>query len=636
MEPIPRKEVTAMLLMQHHEEGLRLRLLVIGIPKPLIAPMVTEFKKWEIHSGVEWTIKRLKGLKVDLIRLRSGLEPLTWLRKNRSGSYAGPLGSLIRWSLKNDRNFRRGIQAFMAYSFYIFGSVTESQKKKFLDGINADSEDGLDERFHRSFRGFVHHTLRRRRISFKASPLVTYSGSPNKKAPRLFSQPSVPQGEQPLDDLQLFNTGSGRVLYAKYSSLYKPLLAGIGERVSHLDYIKETLDARGLPAMDDLRGGEIHFIQEPGGKLRSVASPFRIHQEALRPLGNLLYDVVRDLPWDCTHKQSHAQSTIMSHLGRGGQVHSVDLSSATDLFPLSIQMDVLRSLLPADQQIHADLFEDLARSTWKSPIGDLRWTKGQPLGLFPSFGLFTLTHGLLLLHLADGRYTDQFFVLGDDVVILDNCLYNKYIAMLDIMRCPWSPEKSLSSSTLCEFAGKIITKDWVIPQLKWRRMSDDNFLDVSRLLGKRSRCLLSRRQKGVFDRVAHLCEPIGLNFSNPGDNLEKMVERTLEFYSPEKAVLASLMDLRRRINRHVYASSEHLCDVELHEMATTFDEKVRTVLSQTIFSRWDSLSSIGYEAIETIPAALGIKPRLPLREFQPTRLSTLERYERFKSPVMMT
>lgn len=613
-----------MLLIQHHQEMLRQRLYVIGVPKQLISPLLKEWVKWEIHSGVEWTIKRLKSLKVDLIRLETGLPPLTWIRKNRRNEIAGPIGSLIRWSLKSDRNFSRGLQAFMAYSFYVLPSMTEAQKEKFLSAINADPSDGLDEEFHSSFKGFIRQVVHVRRIVSKHRPLVTYSGSPSKKAPRLWGQKSVPQSESILDDLQFFNTSEGMDLYARYPDLYRPLLFGAEERKRFLD----NLTPRG--PMGPVYGGEIHFLQEPGGKLRSVASPLRIHQEALRPLGDTLYGLVRQLPWDCTFDHSKAHSHIQSHLAKGGQVHSIDLSSATDLFPLSIQMDALRTILPKcrAQQQHVDLFAEISRGRWKSNLGFLQWKKGQPLGLYPSFATFTLTHGLLLLYLAEGHYDHQFFVLGDDVVILDGYLRDKYIAMLDRMHCPWSPDKSISSSILSEFAGKIITRDRVIPQLKWRKVSDDNFLDICRLLGQRSRCLLTRRQRVVFDKVANLCDPIGLNFSLPGDNLEKMIERTLQAYQPEEAVLASLMDLRRRINKFVYSSTEKMSQTHLEQLSVTFDEKVKSVMAQTIFSRWEVLTSIGLEAFEQLPAVLDLGSRLPLRDHQPTRLTTLERYSR--------
>jgi hypothetical protein len=624
------KGVKPMLLMQQHQDGLRRRLRVIGIPVYTIEPFIRLMVTWESCSGVEWTIKRLKGLKVDLIRAQTGLPSLTWIRKNRKGQIAGTIGSIFRWSLSKEENFAKGIQAFMAYTFYILSGMTKSQREKFLSGIGCSEPDGLSELFHKQFRETVVRAVRRRSISCSGRPLVTYRGSPDKKAPNFFGRKSVPQCDKILNDLSIFNNESGMVLYLKYHDLYSPLLKGLGD---HRRYLEDELQhwkqsGRSLPNVP-VRGGEIHFIQEPGGKLRSVASPFRIHQEALRPFGEELYRLIQSLPWDCTYDQTRAIPHIQSHLWQGGQVHSVDLSSATDYFPLSIQLTALRAIFSESDWPHINLFEEISRGKWSSVLGDLQWKRGQPLGLYPSFASFTLTHGLLLLHLANGDYHHQFFVVGDDVVILEDNLRDKYINMLDRMGCPWSEDKSLSSNRLAEFAGKIVTSSKVIPQLKWRRMSNDNFLDICRLLGSKSYCLLNKRQKAVFQSVAHLCEPIGLNFSLPGDNLEKMVERTVDFYQPVEVVLGALLGLRRKINHLVYSSGTiDFNSSELEEIVLTFDEKVKSVLAQTIFTNWDFVLSLGREALETIPEALGIKPRLPLKEREPTRLTTLDRYER--------
>jgi len=616
-----------MLLMQQHQDGLMRRLSVIGIPRHIIKPFVDSMVKWENCSGVEWTIKRLKSLKVDLIRAKNGQTPLTWVRKNAKGELFGYLGSLFRWALVSDMNFSRSVQAFMAYTYYILPSLTEAQKEKFLSAINPSKGDGLSGSFRCEFRKTVTRTIRRRPIEVTHRPLVTYQGSPDKKAPRFFGRKSIPQSEGILNDVEIFNTTEGLRLYQDFKRLYSPLLSGLKARRSYLDYIA----CNGSRTLEyDPPGGEIHFLQEPGGKLRSIASPFRIHQEALRPLGEEIYRLVRSLPWDCTFDQSKAILPIQSRLSSGGQVHSVDLSNATDHFPLSLQEDALRSIFFEEDWDHIDLFVKISRGKWKSQIGDLQWTKGQPLGLYPSFGSFTLTHGLLLLHLA-GDYHHQFYVVGDDVVILDDKLHNDYIAMLDQMGCPWSTDKSLSSNKLSEFAGKIITSTMVLPQLKWRRMSDDNFLDICRLLGSKSRSLLTRRQKSVFDQVAHLCDPIGLNFSLPGDNLEKMVMRTLAFYRPLEVILGSLMGLRKKINHLVYTSAESLDSDELRQLSDTFDEKVKAVMMQSVFTNWQVAVAIGIDAFASIPEALGLQPRLPLREYSPSRVSTLDRYERLLS-----
>jgi len=612
--------------MQHHEDGLVRRLSAIGIPKYTINPLIELMVRWEKCSGVEWTIKRLKSLKVELIHRRTGLPTQNlWVRKNSQGEFAGTIGSIFRWADKSEENFSRAVQAFMAYTYYILPSLTEAQKEKFLGAINPDKDDGLDNAFHKAFSQTVHRNIRRRAVQSVAQPLVIYRGSPDKKAPRLFGQRSIAQSEGILDELQIFNTTSGIRLYQDFQRLYQPLLVGLGYRKVYLDYLASNSNR----SMDYTPlGGEIHFLQEPGGKLRSIASPFRIHQEALRPFGSELYRLIRSLPWDCTFDQTKAIPIIQSHLAKGGQVHSVDLSNATDHFPLSIQETVLRTIFFKEDWDHIDLFVKISRGEWKSELGLLKWTKGQPLGLYPSFASFTLTHGLLLLHLAGGDYHSQFFVVGDDVVILEKALFDRYVSMLDRMSCPWSSDKSIESNKLAEFTGKIITTTKVIPQLKWRRLSDDNFLDICRLLGRRAYCLLTKRQKCVFDQVAHLCDPIGLNFSLPGYNLEKMVQRTLDFYSPDKVILGSLMGLRRRINKVVYSSSEEFNSDELNTISHTFDEKVKLVVGQTIFSNWEVLLSIGLESVDTLPQALGLVPRLPYRETTPTRSTTLDRYER--------
>ena len=612
-----------MLQMQQHQDGLHRRLSVIGVPTYTIKPLVELMVKWESCSGIEWTISRLKSLKVDLIRDQSGLGNLTWIRKNRSGDIAGTIGSIFRWARKSEKNFARAVQAFMAYTFYIHSDLTESQKNKFLSGINPNQvDDGLSKGFHKSFTKTVQRTVQRRSVHRVPRPLVTYQGSPDKKAPGLLGSRSLPQTDRILDELHYLNTSGGMRLYAKYKRLYQPLLLGMKARREYLNSLTSRENASGT-----VRGGEIHFLQEPGGKLRSVASPFRIHQEVLRPLGLEIYDVVRSLPWDCTFDQSKAIPHIQSHLAKGGEVHSVDLSSATDHFPLSLQMTALRAVIQKEDWDHLELFQEISQGEWKSPLGVLHWTKGQPLGLFPSFGSFTLTHGLLLRHLA-GHFSDQFFVVGDDVVILDAKLHQDYIAVLDRMGCPHSPDKSISSSILSEFAGKIITKDVVIPQLKWRKMSDDNFLDLCRLLGRQSRCLLSNRQKNVFDKVAHLCEPFGLNFSLPGDDLATMVHRTLNSFDPEETVLGSLMSLRKKLNQSVYTSTEVVDSNELSKLAATFDEKVKFAMKSTIFSSFDIACQMGIDGFSSLPRALEMDSRLPLSERAPSRVSTLDRYER--------
>jgi len=623
------------------QERMRYRLIVLGVPRYMISPLLREISTWITHNGQEWTISRLKSLKVDLFRMRSGLSPLTWIRKNRRGEISGVFGSLFRWADLSEAHFRIAIQVLMVYTLFVFTKVTEKQLKKFVSGVTAQPTI-INREIINSITKEAKVFASKKSLPLP-QPIYTYQGSPSKKAPRMFGRKSVVQSEKVMDELHHLSTTDGTFLIAKYPRLFLSLVKGMEFREKYYStFRKPTYDYT-------CNVGNIAFIQEPGGKLRSVASPYRLFQMVLKPLGDKLYQIARIMPWDCTHDQSAAFEPISNALEKGIKVYSVDLSSATDYFPLEIQVACIRSLLFLEDSDYINLWVDLSRGFWKLPNGEtIRWNRGQPLGMFPSFAAFTISHGLLLKSLLKRKWNGEFYVVGDDVVILDDQLATDYMRTLDEIGCPYSADKTLQSEKIAEFAGKIITSSGVYPQMKWRELSDDNFLDLCRALGPRSRSLLRGRQKKIFDLVKNLVDPIGLNFSCPGDNLVKMIERTLEspFCHPSRSVLNSLMGLRRR-------SNNHLCDINPDEtinsevvelIARTFDEKVGLVMKQTIFNSWEAWLPL-IEGLASLPEAIRVKdlsffdtrlgiakkedsgPRLPLQELPPSRVSTLEKYE---------
>jgi hypothetical protein len=175
----------------------------------------------------------------------------------------------------------------------------------------------------------------------------------------------------------------------------------------------------------------------------------------------------------------------------------VDLSDATNNFPLDLQTRVLRWLNNLDTE-DIRLFEILSKGRWfvpKSVSGQdkgerestnfrkypekIRWTKGQPLGLYPSFPSFALAHGCLLraIELKVG-VEDAFRVLGDDVVISNDDVHREYRGYLDIFRMPVSESKTISSDQLAEFAGGVITPRTVYQGGKWRQPTSNNKLHL--------------------------------------------------------------------------------------------------------------------------------------------------------------
>jgi len=621
-----------MVFSDQFESGMSLRLSVTGIPSNLVNEICSSVLKWAECSGVVFAIERLKALKQLLIK--GGNIPDGFAR-NRKGDLKGVFGSLIRWGRKSEKNFGKALQGLMCYTYFSFEEPTAAQKRKFQSAVSSDKPDNLSYEFHRDFalslrRVFGMKTIERNGMN----NIITNRGSDSRFRPAIEGLfPRSRTNEGVVDYVTLLQVPSFRKLFRKYWSLFDPVFKGIDVN----SYTKDSLvndvsiDQANRVQNYPLLGGEVHYLMQEGGKMRSIASPHLVFQMALEPLKESLKTVVQSLPWDCTHDQSKAVPFVQYALQQKSTVHSVDLSSATDFFPMSLQMSCLHSLFGHQPDI--DLFYDISRSYWlTSDKKMLRWKRGQPLGLGPSFFSFTMTHGCLLWYLNNQSFNNDFFVLGDDVVILNNDLYIKYIDCLNSMSCPWSSEKSISSNKLGEFAGKLITSSSVIPMMKYKKLSNDNFLDICRLLGPRSSILLSNPQKKVYDEVCHLLPPFGLNFSYPGSNYSKMYEATQERLKPSNAVVASLMGLSSVVRKNIYGKRivENVpIDLEnLLILLSTFDEKVvevlQTLVPWELWKRYQGSPILdGYAGV---PSAINDNVVLPLKS-NPLRITTLKRYQ---------
>lgn len=621
------------------------RLHVLGVPAVYHKQFAVLIDRWVRCSGVEWTVKRLKSLKVDLFREKSGLGPLTPAAKRKSGGFKGVIGSLFRWARKSERNFHSVANTFMCYSLFKNQQLTDSQREKWVKAVSANTYIP-NEHFISGFTAFMKDQYKNRKqsIGFTA-PLLTRSGS-DKKAP-ILGYRSMPKNGSCLASMTYFKTRAHMDLWTRYGTLFAPVTEGVNVHTIYHSFDNDTSSSE---YFDTVLGGRICFLQEPGLKLRAIASPYLVLQAALKPLGDALLGHIRTLPWDCTHDQTKPVKIVQSHLSNGRMVHSVDLSSATDYFPLEVQIIAMSAMFGNHPSI--DLFTEISRSLWLNhTIGSIRWTQGQPLGLYPSFASFGFSHGMILLYLLGKEYNGQFFVLGDDVVILDDELYAKYISTLDLLGCPYSPDKSLSSNKLAEFAGKVITSKSVVPTFKWREVSNDSFLDIVRNYGRKAVALLSPIQRKVVERVQHLVEPIGLNWSFPGSTREIMTRNTNLIYRQVDRDEQSLTELYTNIHRNIYSVPSELrlrfhnskrfrnistsslmssVDTEfLLEYAETFDEKVVATFSSIFPEEW--VSSIrdnnlfgGYAGT---PQAVG-NTDLPLVSADGSYLSTLDRYRK--------
>jgi hypothetical protein len=505
------------------QKGSVQRAKALSIPKKIFIPILTKVRLWVKSSGEEWTADRLKAIKVDVIRRKAGMPPVSqWIAHSRS-CFKGEFGLLEKWMSKSDKNFSRGIQLLQIYTLFYAKEVTPKQREKFLSGVLSDPPQPTmvslaKETIDRGYE-LLPQMLHVRKLS-KPQPLVDMLPSPSKRAPLL--DKSVKEEDGIVDSLKfLFETQEGFQHYIKYkSSHYLPVMGELW------DVLRDPYNrAENKGAFDPLKKhnsflvGRIGLIQEAGYKLRSVANPGRVFQRVLEPLGKAIYGYLKDLPFDCTFDQSKAFPVLQEALTRSKTIHSIDLSGATDYFPLALQEHLLRKIFP---DIEVNLFCDLCKASWYMPhYGEISWRRGQPLGLYPSFGAFALTHGCLLLGLLNKEWDNQFFILGDDVVILDDQLAQDYYQILMDLGCPVSHQKSLHSNSLCEFGGKIISASTVISQYKWRGISDDSFLDIAKIIGPKSLALFMPRQVKIIKRLSQIPDFLGgLGWNSKGLPLE--------------------------------------------------------------------------------------------------------------------
>jgi len=310
--------------------------------------------------------------------------------------------------------------------------------------------------------------------------------------------------------------------------------------------------------------GTIGFIQEKGAKLRSVANPFRLLQCAVRPLGDYLYSLLKELPWDCTYNQADGALFAQSALRERKTIYAYDLSNATDKLPLDIQTNLIRSLLnqlttvpfykgecvnesnQATTEVDLIkngllLMQEISRANWSSPSlngytnehGVLSWLTGQPQGLYPSFAMFAVTHGFILREIErDLDLNDTFRIVGDDVVITDPNVAASYKIRMMELGVEISAPKTIVSNQLSEFVGFVITPDRISDSFKWQAYKTSNPLGPIKSLGMKGMKFIPFKARRFVKTIVSLPYPIGLGLNPSGIPLITRVAPVWKLYEP--------------------------------------------------------------------------------------------------------
>lgn len=131
--------------------------------------------------------------------------------------------------------------------------------------------------------------------------------------------------------------------------------------------------------------GELAFVSDPECKLRIIAMLDYTSQLFLKPIHTILLSCLRTIPMDRTFTQDPRHSWN-ENLER---FHSLDLSAATDRFPVHLQRRLLENIFK--DSVFADAWENLLinREFAKPgepcmPTESVRYAVGQPMGAYSS------------------------------------------------------------------------------------------------------------------------------------------------------------------------------------------------------------------------------------------------------------
>jgi len=157
---------------------------------------------------------------------------------------------------------------------------------------------------------------------------------------------------------------------------------------------KYTLEflKRFMTIKDDGEFRRLSFFSDKEGKTRIVGILDYYSQIALKPLHTYLANTLKKIPQDCTFDQAK----FLKILKGSKTFYSVDLSNATDRFPISLIEILLKTQLPHP---YVDAWKDvMVGYPFKFKTTYIKYAVGNPMGAYSSFNSFALTHHYIIYY----------------------------------------------------------------------------------------------------------------------------------------------------------------------------------------------------------------------------------------------
>lgn len=489
--------------------GLR----AIGLRKAETHTIVNTISKWVNESGEAWTNQRIKDLRQWYESCLAGTPtPPPWFKHDREGY---PMG-IWKWVFRLP--IAKALGVLSLNTVFVEHELTEASKKKFLDGLAGNGKASLETLKEIPIAKMRVTRKRIRPIQFPT--IFDMNGSIPFHDGRSSMRPNQKLG----DALKALRLSWDSVPQVTFDFLDRSNLLGYMP-MSVLGNEYQLL----LNEPHDRVVGRVTRIPQVQMKDRWIGNPNRVTQVTLDPLKDVLMDIARELPSDCTHDQESGVRWVQDQLERGVCLAGSDLTSASDLLDLDCCRYLITTALKLDKiegfEAYFDYFVDVCRAPfWSSELGqEVSWRQGDVLGTGPSFPVLTLTNNVLAatacdMAIADGclqesepqmrvfgtqmrDYSQYFRVLGDDIIMRAE-VQPYYTQLVELCGGVINHSKTLTSDKVAEFAGRVITpKASYLKAVKYLGTSDSNFMSTMSQLGDQAKYFLRPKQRRIYDRL---------------------------------------------------------------------------------------------------------------------------------------
>jgi len=292
-----------------------------------------------------------------------------------------------------------------------------------------------------------------------------------------------------------------------------------------------------LPPNRRKRLRKLSYFPDKEGKMRIIGILDYFSQTSLRNLHNYLFNILKRIPQDCTFQQG----SFIDKVKDWDYFYSLDLSAATDRFPISFIGDVLQGHLPLE---YTRAWHDIMVShpfEFIDPVSkeilSLRYEVGNPMGAYSSWASFAVAHHYVMFYCCmelDIRWVDaKYVILGDDVLIGDHNLADLYKKVMEELGVEISIPKTHQSPHFCEFAKRLLYKGEEISPFPISALKEE-----SKRYYSLTNLLLETKQKGWVTPDASLASA-GYHELVLKWNSRRVKTILPRIYGSERLVLAS-------------------------------------------------------------------------------------------------